>query len=556
LAFDLPDQATRKKMLASWLPDLPGDKLTEIVGSTKGYSGAHLYELVQFAKSLQEEGKTLDTALTDALTKIAEQKKLIDNPVAYERDSGGRYDDAMERSITSLPLIQKYTARGAFKRHTKALLTKTEKTRMPLDDLVGGKPPETKEPPYDDAEGEGDEGEKEVQAVLLAKDKFADEATVTAWLTEHDFKIDMLFPPEEAEEHWVAIQFEAQECEPDSAEREELEEGVLTVCCTKGESTDDDPLDDTEDELETEPEPKTLGKGIARVAKVTAKKNKKLAPNDGPPLEDNPDLVAAEEGESNPKMPYGAEVVTNLHKHLCSVCQYCEDAVGLLEHPAVQKTVEKLKGAMEVHRDAVKEFGSATYPDHFQESEGDESETEEEEDAVKPEDEDEEDMGADEEVSEDEDSEGDDDDGDELVPDEGVGADDGPGPEEADDESEEDLEDDLEEDEPKPAKKKRPKLADEKHLLISRTKMSQKDLGGVLEAAEFLDELSGEDNLKKSQKAASRLHASELKGLHKKHSATAKEPNTDEVSKSELKAFATQLKRTQDLMYAITGEDY
>lgn len=74
LYFALPDEAARREMLFDWL----GVASDDIVAKTAGYSGAHLYELAQFALSLQEsDGIDRSSAIAAALRKIAEQQELI-----------------------------------------------------------------------------------------------------------------------------------------------------------------------------------------------------------------------------------------------------------------------------------------------------------------------------------------------------------------------------------------------------------------------------------------------------------------------------------------------
>ena len=80
LKFDLPTAAERKRMLSKWIDGITPQELTQAVNKTDGYSGAHLYELANFAKTIKDEDSiSLSTALTKALEKIAEQRALIDN---------------------------------------------------------------------------------------------------------------------------------------------------------------------------------------------------------------------------------------------------------------------------------------------------------------------------------------------------------------------------------------------------------------------------------------------------------------------------------------------
>lgn len=78
LKFDLPDEKLRQSMLQRWIPDIDGKDLVHAVKETDGYSGAHLYELAQFAKGMAESDELpMSDAVKAALKKIAEQRDLI-----------------------------------------------------------------------------------------------------------------------------------------------------------------------------------------------------------------------------------------------------------------------------------------------------------------------------------------------------------------------------------------------------------------------------------------------------------------------------------------------
>jgi SpoVK/Ycf46/Vps4 family AAA+-type ATPase len=79
LNFALPTEAVRTKMVKAWLPGLGGDALKKAVAGTDGYSGAHVFELCHFARTLQEQEptKSLDGALDEALAKVRQQKEMV-----------------------------------------------------------------------------------------------------------------------------------------------------------------------------------------------------------------------------------------------------------------------------------------------------------------------------------------------------------------------------------------------------------------------------------------------------------------------------------------------
>lgn len=79
LSFDLPDAAAREHMLRKWADGASDEEIGETVERTAGYSGAHIYELASFAKTLAAESgeKTVGQCLSTALDKLAEQRELI-----------------------------------------------------------------------------------------------------------------------------------------------------------------------------------------------------------------------------------------------------------------------------------------------------------------------------------------------------------------------------------------------------------------------------------------------------------------------------------------------
>lgn len=78
LKIGLPDEATRTRMLAKWMPDLTESDVQTAIKRTTGYSGAHIYELAAFAKTIQEEESiSASESLIKALNKIDEQRDLI-----------------------------------------------------------------------------------------------------------------------------------------------------------------------------------------------------------------------------------------------------------------------------------------------------------------------------------------------------------------------------------------------------------------------------------------------------------------------------------------------
>lgn len=80
LNFDLPDATIRMKMLKSWAPSVQEKTASDVIDETVGFSGAHMYELVEFAKGISEEEEIdINSALLMSLNKIKEQRELINS---------------------------------------------------------------------------------------------------------------------------------------------------------------------------------------------------------------------------------------------------------------------------------------------------------------------------------------------------------------------------------------------------------------------------------------------------------------------------------------------
>lgn len=78
--FSLPNIDNRMKMLNKWIPEVNEDELKSFAEMTEGFSGAHMKELVDFAKIISEdENITLGEALIESLKQMKEQRNLINN---------------------------------------------------------------------------------------------------------------------------------------------------------------------------------------------------------------------------------------------------------------------------------------------------------------------------------------------------------------------------------------------------------------------------------------------------------------------------------------------
>lgn len=79
LDFKLPNSKQRLSMLNSWIGEKIDEKiLSEIVRETAGFSGAHMRELVDFAKILAEENSIgIGEAIKESLDRLMKQRDLI-----------------------------------------------------------------------------------------------------------------------------------------------------------------------------------------------------------------------------------------------------------------------------------------------------------------------------------------------------------------------------------------------------------------------------------------------------------------------------------------------
>ncbi|GAH46846.1 unnamed protein product, partial [marine sediment metagenome] len=77
--FELPKEEQREEMLKLWAGDIGEDLLKEITEKTEGFSGAHIKELVEFARMIAEEDEIeIGEALLKSLEKLMEQRELIE----------------------------------------------------------------------------------------------------------------------------------------------------------------------------------------------------------------------------------------------------------------------------------------------------------------------------------------------------------------------------------------------------------------------------------------------------------------------------------------------
>lgn len=105
--FHLPDEKIRTEMLRRWTDGLDEKDLLHFAKQTDGFSGAHIYELAEFAKTLAEENEdsTIKDAMGRALEKIEKQRSLIDSEQlagSHYRPSRREADVALEKGMRQI----------------------------------------------------------------------------------------------------------------------------------------------------------------------------------------------------------------------------------------------------------------------------------------------------------------------------------------------------------------------------------------------------------------------------------------------------------------------
>lgn len=101
LNFHNPTEKIRRAMLEKWLPGLSDKEILHAVKETDGWSGAHMYELAEYAKDVAEDDEVeIGKALLTSLTKIAEQKELISQ--TYLAGSNYRGGKCLEVDTTDM----------------------------------------------------------------------------------------------------------------------------------------------------------------------------------------------------------------------------------------------------------------------------------------------------------------------------------------------------------------------------------------------------------------------------------------------------------------------
>jgi prohead serine protease len=349
--------------------------------------------------------------------------------------------------------------------------------------------------------GPQDDQHKEVQAFVFDINYFPDEQSVVAWLGENGYSSEEVYPGDEGDEPFVALQFPAEKCEVGSAKREEVEPGVQAVICSK--MPDGDGPNRPEDDASHGDDRHVTNRVDPRSFKNKGKKNMKLA-DELDNMDDKSETVPENEaGDDKPEsehegMPHGCKMLKDVVASMKGACDCIDKGMGPLEHEGVKSHMEALHASLSEHQEASKAFAKETYPEHFKDEEGDE----EEEGKKKPE------------------------------------------PKEKPEEEEEGFDDDEDEG----------KKSSRANKLKIVAKMAKKDLSVVAEICDFLQELAEEENLKKSQKAGCKLHGASLKELQTKYERA--EPVEDGLSEKQKQKYEKALAKLTDAMTSLKNQFY
>lgn len=120
LNFELPDAPIRARMLKAWATGITEKAVETVTIDTKGFSGAHMYELVHFARTISEEdGIPIDEALVISLKKINDQRELIG---ALKEEKSSEADPGTVESVKKDLLLEEKSGRTLSKK-SKTILT-------------------------------------------------------------------------------------------------------------------------------------------------------------------------------------------------------------------------------------------------------------------------------------------------------------------------------------------------------------------------------------------------------------------------------------------------
>lgn len=101
LEFELPDKDLRKSMIKEWteIKEFNESEFKKLIDGTENFSGAHMRELIDFAKMIMEDdGIELKKALFISLDKIIKQRELVSR-IREENKESKEDDEKREEKI-------------------------------------------------------------------------------------------------------------------------------------------------------------------------------------------------------------------------------------------------------------------------------------------------------------------------------------------------------------------------------------------------------------------------------------------------------------------------
>jgi hypothetical protein len=106
--FELPDREERKEMLEMWAGKIEEKLFDEILKKTEKFSGAHIKELVEYARIIAEEDSLeIGEALLRSLEKLMEQRELIEQIRANKIDHKILWNGIREKTMKKEIIIEK-----------------------------------------------------------------------------------------------------------------------------------------------------------------------------------------------------------------------------------------------------------------------------------------------------------------------------------------------------------------------------------------------------------------------------------------------------------------
>jgi len=226
-----------------------------------------------------------------------------------------------------------------------------------LDDLVapphqGNQKPE----PAVDSSGRPQQGDKaeQPQAAIFSLSRYETADQVKAWLEENDLKADSIerVTSDDGPGDWVAVQFKAALCDPESVRKQQVEDGVTLVFCKLLEKKDEPKPEDQ----------KVMADVIEKELDTPVPGNQQVAGMEPAIISPSPGVKAEEPPDNR---PHGCKMMHTVKSHLCAITDYIKDAAPMLEHPKVAKMIMKIHDhAHQLHAD-IHELGQELYPDHF-----------------------------------------------------------------------------------------------------------------------------------------------------------------------------------------------